>query len=203
MITGVRFWDNREHMFVQSNNPTEEQLRKHGVGSWLETCGATAAVMCLAVLGWDLTIRCPGIYRPQPEEILADWLNDPRNYGELRKARPDWNPEAAPGNRVADYYPRAVAAVFAAHAEYIPQINLGGIVAEILAGRSVQLCLMPPGHYVAGVAYDHETEQIVYHDPWPGRKTEWHGNGFARQLLTAERVAVQPYAVVYQPPEGV
>lgn len=201
MIVGARYWDDRERTaFRQDNNPTEEQLRKHGVGSWLETCGATAAVMCLAAVGWGLAIRCPGPYQPQPEEVLADWLNDPRNYGELRKARPDWNPESAPGNRVADYYPRAVAAVFGAHAEYIPQINLAAIKTELAAGRAVQLCLMPPGHYVAAVAHDQATEEIIYHDPWPGRKPQWQGDGFARRMVGTEEAAIQPYVVVYSPP---
>jgi hypothetical protein len=128
-------------------------------------------------------------------------LNDPRNYGELRKARPDWNPEAAPGNRVADYYPRAVAAVFAARAEYIPRIDLAGIKAELAAGRALQLCLMPPGHYVAAVAWDRATEEIVYHDPWPGRKPQWNGDGFCRRMVGTEEAALQPYVVSYWPPD--
>ena len=186
--------------YVQTNNPTEEQLRKHGVGSWLETCGSTAAVNCLAALGWDLTIVCPGPYQPQPEEVLADWMNDPRNYGELREARPDWNPEAAPGNRVADYYPRAVAAVFAARAEYVPLADRERLVEHLVAGRALQLCLMPPGHYVAAVAYDQDTQEIVYHDSWPGRVKEWNGDGFARRMTRTEEAAIQPYVVVYSPP---
>ena len=200
MIVGARYWQDRERWYVQIGNPTEEQLRKHGVGSWLETCGPTAAVNCLAALGYDLEIKCPGPYRPQPEETLADWLNDPRNYPELRLARPDWNPEAAPGNRVADYYPRAVAAVFGAKAEYVPRINLPGIRTELAAGRAVQLCLMPPGHYIAAVAWDKATDEIIYHDSWPGRRPQWGGDGFARRLLTVEEEAVQAYVVVYWPP---
>ena len=200
MIVGARYWNEQGRYYSQVNNPTEEQLRKHGVGSWLETCGATASVMCLAAVGWNLLIRCPGTYLPQPEEVLADWLNDPRNYGELRKARPDWNPEAAPGNRVADYYPRAVAAVFAARAEYVPATTLPAIKALIAGGCSVQLCLMPPGHYVSAVAWDRATDEVIYHDPWPGRKAQWGSNGFCKRLFATEEAAIQPYVVVYRPP---
>lgn len=199
MIAGTKYWDRRDRHHVQTNNPTEEQLRKHGVGSWLETCGATAAVNCLAATGCDLTIRCPGPYQPQPEEVLADWLNDPRNYGELRLARPDWNPEAAPGNRVADYYPRAVSAVFGARAEYIPRISYRNIVELLVTGSALQLCLMPPGHYIAAVAYDKATQEIIFHDSWPGRRPQWGGDGFARRMIGTEEAAIQPYVVVYPP----
>jgi hypothetical protein len=198
VIAGAKYWNHRERFHIQTNNATEEQLRKHGVGSWLETCGATAAVNCLAALGWDLTIRCPGPYEPQPEEVLADFLNDPASYPELRKARPDWNPEAAPGNRVADYYPRAVAAVFGARADYIPRVAYSTIVDLICAGHALQLCLMPPGHYIAAVAYDKATAEIIFHDSWPGRRKEWNGDGFARRMIGDEEAAIQPYVVVYR-----
>ena len=202
MIVGARYWDDRERYYSQVNNPTEEQLRKHGTGSWLETCGATAAVTCLAALGYNLEVICPGAYRPQPEEVLADYLNDPRVYGELLKVRPDWDPKAAPGNRVANYYPYAVMAVFRAQAEYIPAINREGVIGHLLRCHAVQVCLKPPGHYVAAVAYDKATEEIIYHDPWPGRKPSWGGDGFGRRMTKTEEAAIQRYVVAYLPPIG-
>jgi hypothetical protein len=93
-----------------------------------------------------------------------------------------------------------VAAVFGARAEYLPAINLPAIMCELAAGRAVQLCLMPPGHYVAAVAWDKATEEIIYPDPWPGRRPQWAGDGFARRTTLEEEAAIQPYVVVYEPP---
>jgi len=196
MIKGARLWADRDTYYSQQNNPTEELLRKRVEQSRLESCGPTASVNCLAVLGYDLRVLCPGPYRPQPEEILMDWFQDPRNYERLAATRQDINPLQTPGNRVAQYYPPAVADVFSAHADFA-WINRFALLAEYLCkGYALQICLRNPGHYIAAVAYDEETEEVIYRDPWPDRLPDH--NGFNRRLGVDEYIRnVKGYAIIY------
>lgn len=197
MIRGARLWAERITYYSQQNNPTEELLRKRVEQSRLESCGPTAAVNCLAVLDYDLTVTCPGRWRPQPEEVLMDWFHDPRNHERLAAIRQDIDPRETPGNRVPQYYPLAVADVFAAQAHF-GWIDRFDLVGEYLCkGYCLQICLKNPGHFIAAVAYDDETDEIIYRDPWPDRLPDH--NGFNRRLNIDEyRQNIKPYAIVYR-----
>jgi len=198
MIRGAPHWADRSRYYTQTNNPTEEQIRKSGARSWLETCGPTAAVNCLAALGCAIDIRCPGPYRPQPEEVLADFFNDPRNYEALQKERTDIAPASLPGNRVPQYYPLAVREVFGVQAGFAWVKDWIALVDYLVTGKAVQFCLKSPGHYLAAVAYDDMTDEIIYHDSWPARVG---GDGFACRMALAEyQTNVQPFAVIYGGP---
>jgi hypothetical protein len=196
MIKGARFWNARDCYYIQTNNPTEEILRKRSDGPWLVSCGPSAALCCLAALGHDTEVRCPGPYKPQAEEILMDYFNDPRNYAALRAARPDTPPESWHGNEVPQFYPVAVPAVFGVGAQFYFAHDFGGVADRLQAGQAVQLCLVKPGHYIAAVAYDDQAREIIYNDPWPGRFSD--GNGFNRRLGEAEfKDNVKPFLIVY------
>lgn len=210
MTTGAKFWNDRDRYFRQDNNPTEEILRLDeireqnkthtGMHGWLETCGPTAAVNCLAALGIDLVIPCPGGWVPQPEEILMDFLTDPRNYADFRKLGVD--PAAAPGNEYAALYPFAVARIFGASAEFLPAKPQFGVLIDYLkAGHALQLCLVSPGHFIAAVAFDDEAGEIIFNDPWPGRDPEWKGDGFNRRMGRTEYESnVKNFTVLYRRP---
>jgi hypothetical protein len=196
MIKGVKFWDDRSHYYVQTNNPTEEILRKRSDGNWLVSCGPTAAVSCLSAMGYDVDIRCPGTYQPQPEEVLMDFFNDPINYNALKAARPETPPDKWHGNEVPQFYPVAVHGVFGVKAEFLWGNDFNKIAAFLESGRAVQLCLIKPGHYVAAVAYDSEKREIVINDPWPGRFAD--KNGFNRRMPEAEvKANVKPFMIVF------
>jgi len=196
MIRGARYWNDRTRYCVQTNNPTEEQLRKHGTGSWLETCGPTAAVNCLGALGVNLAIVTPGGYVPQPEEVLADWFNDPANYQILRAARPDVDPAATPSNRVPQDYPPAVRAVFGAQGEYSESATWAHVAGWLKEGAAVQICLASPGHYLAAVAYGELTDELLYHDSWPARVG---GDGFCKRMKSDEYLrSVKNFCIVYR-----
>ncbi|HXK36410.1 MAG TPA: hypothetical protein VJ553_02415 [Candidatus Paceibacterota bacterium] len=196
MITGAKFWDDRKYFFSQVNNPSEELLRKTGAVGWLETCGPTAAVTCMAVLGYDLTIRCPGSYQPQPEEVLSDFLNDPRNYLDLAKERADIPPDRLPNNRVPQYYPLAVARVFGAQAFFTWLTDPVNLAKYLTEGRAVQICLEKPGHYLAAIAYDGDQDEVVFNDPWPDQHPD--RNGFNRRIARMKLWENQKrFAVVY------
>jgi len=196
MIRGTKFWSVRDNYYVQTNNPTEEILRKRSDGGWLVSCGPTAAVCCLTAMGYEVGIDCPGSYQPQSEEVLMDFFNDPRNYDALKKARPDTPPDKWHGNEVPQFYPVAVPAVFGVKAEFLWGNDFGRIAAFLESGRAVQLCLIKPGHYIAAVAYDSSTREIIINDPWPGRFSD--GNGFNRRIGEAEvKANVKPFMIVY------
>ncbi len=196
MIKGARFWDDRDRYYIQTNNPTEEILRKEDGQDWLESCGPTAAVNCLAVLDYNVEIISPGIYRPQPEEVLTDYFNDPRNYKKLKIERGNISPAQIQGNRVPQYYPLAVREVFDAEAHFIWTKAIAEIVKFFEKSCAVQLCLKNPGHYIAGVAYDHATKEIIYNDPWPGFFPD--RNGFNRRMNHDEfQMNVKPFAIIY------
>jgi hypothetical protein len=167
MIYGAKYWNDPARYYKQTNNPTEALLAKMGKG--LETCGPSSAVNCLAALGYTLEVAYPGGYVPQPEEILSDYMNDPRNYPKLRAARADIDPAKMPGNRVPQYYPLSVREVFNAKAEYTYAASWDAIKKHFKAGNAVQICLEKPGHYLAGVAFDPVTDELIYHDPCPER----------------------------------
>lgn len=197
MIHGARFWNDRDHYYIQANNPSEELLRKREEASWLESCGPTAAVNCLAALGYNLKIYCPGSYRPQPEEILMDFFNDPRNYVELEKIRHDVDPVSFPGNRIPQYYPFAVKEVFNAIGTFAWLSEFKRVIQYLTHGYTAQLCLVDPGHYIAAVAHDPDTDEIIFNDSWPGRFED--KNGFNRRLDIDEfNRNVKKFAILYK-----
>ena len=196
MIRGVKYWNNPECYYTQSNNPTEQMLRKRSDRDWLISCGPTAAVTCIAAMGYNVHCGCPGEYLPQSEEVLMDFFHDPRNYEVLRRVRPDTPPDKWYGNEVPQFYPIAVHAVFGVHGAFQFGHDFGAVAEKLRTGNAVQLCLVKPGHYIAAVAYDDLTREIIYNDPWPERFPD--KNGFNRRLGEAEyRANVKPYLVVY------
>lgn len=195
MIKGVKFWSDRDCYFVQTNNPTEEILRKRSDGIWLVSCGPSAAVTCIAAMGFDVEVKTPGSYKPQSEEVLMDFFNDPRNYPALQKVRPETPPDVWHGNEVPQFYPVAVTAVFGVKAHFEWGAVFETVASELQNGKAVQLCLKKPGHYIAAVAYDDERNEVIFNDPWPRRFKD--GNGFNRRLSKADFSNVKPFRIVY------
>lgn len=203
MILGAKYWnaDRALRFHVQTNNPTEEQLRKDELEEgkaprgWLETCGPTSAVNGSdAVSDIQMSVTTPGGYSPQPEEVLADYFNDPANYEKFDKVRGDLNETVVQGNRIPNLYPLALREVFGVRAEFYLTLTRADVIANILAGRAVMVCLKNPGHYIAAVAYDTDTDEIIYHDSWPARTNT---DGYALRMGATEYAAnVQDCAVV-------
>jgi len=210
MIKGTKFWNNREMYYSQNNNPTEEQLKKmlHELGAkhnfeykaatHFETCGPTAAVMGLASRGDIMPMEAPGGYMLQPEEILADYFNDPKNYALFKKIIPDawYDPTEIPSNRCIALYPQAIKSVFGKNVKFVPsKLSFSTLRENLFAGCAVQLCLITPGHFIVAVAFDDITNMIIYNDPWDGREGV---SGFNRKLsMTEYESNVKPLALIY------
>ena len=197
MVYGAKKWDNPDTYYSQENNPTEAFLKAtvEERAGWLESCGPTAAVNCLAAMGVHLDIVCPGDYRPQPEEVLMDFFNDPRNRDELEEIR---NLDITiPENRVPQFYPYAVMQVFGVSARFEWGVSWGELVSYLKSGHSVQVCLKSPGHYIAVVAYDSDEDVMLYNDPWGSRFADGKGGWHRRLFKQAVAGNLQEYLIVY------
>ena len=193
MIKGAMFWNDRNRYYRQDNNPTEILLRSKDDSDWLESCGPTAAVNCLAAMGKPVEIVCPGTYKPQPEETLMDFFNDPRNKAALDGVRANIT---FPRNRVPQFYPLAVYEVFGVKAKFVWGLSLEQVAIYVCEGNPVQICLKKPGHYIAVVAFDLNEKLLIYNDSWPGRFED--KNGFNKTMDAKEFSSnVQNYFIVY------
>lgn len=197
-MIGLKNWNNPNTYYSQVNNPTEEILRKKSKTEWLESCGPTAVVSILAARGDNILIRCPGDYRPQPEEVLTDFFNDPANYKKLQETRQGIDPKAWLGNEIPQFYAVAVPGVFGVSAKFRWSQTLPQIIDCLKKNIGVMVCLKK-GHFVAIVAHDDTTGEIVYNDPWPGNqwpKRYIGKSGFNRRMTMPEYEGfVRPYCV--------
>jgi hypothetical protein len=198
-IIGAPFWNDRKKAyFTQENNAIEHVLkcRLPPGAPWLETCGPTASLNCQAALGRDLSIVTPGGYGPQPEDVLTSWFNDPRNFKAMKFEWPDLDPEKLPGNEVAQWYPLAVREVFGNPCDFVGALSFDEAVAIIRAGRTIQVCLDLPGHFVSLVAWDEDREHFIMRDSWAARWSD--GDGFCRRLTRDEFEGnLRPLCLVY------
>jgi len=198
-ISGSPFWNDRKRAyFTQENNPIEHVLKCRlpaGV-SWLETCGPTTSLNCQASIGREIDIGTRGGYRPQPENVLACYFNDPHNFDAMRAAWPGLDPERVLGNEVAQWYPLAVREVFGNPCEFVGEVAFEDAVDAVCSGRALQVCLRRPGHFIALVAFDDERSEFIIKDGWASRWPD--GDGFCKRLPRSEYEAnVKPLCLVY------
>lgn len=202
MIYGAKYYNDKACHYSQTNNPTEEVLRKVDLGdgdkdhNWLETCGPTSALNCMAAIGHNVMIKTPGGYLPQPEEVLSDYFNDPRNYATLNEIRRETPGDKWMGNRIPQFYPTAVYSVFGVQAHF-GYFTHESVINRLKEGKTYQACLINPGHYISIVAYDSDTNEFIYNDSWlsrPGLK-----NGGFNERMTVEQFQsnCRPYGIFY------
>jgi hypothetical protein len=168
MIYGTRYWNDVKTFHIQDNNVFEETFRKKGVINFLESCGPTSAVNAILAMEGpsyfdNLKI---GDFEPQPEDLLMLYFNDYRNYDNFRRKRSDVNPFIMLNNEVPQFYPDAVKAVFGYECEFAFEKDWERLKGCLKEGKSVMIA--EPGHYTCIVAYDDDTDEVVYNDPWSG-----------------------------------
>lgn len=198
-IIGVRRWSDPKTYYVQDNNPTEHGLKvRSGTGrGWLESCGPTAAVNCLAGLDKLPTLSLPGDYQPQPEQLLCDFFNDPNQFADLRLAWSGLDPQKVAGNEVAEWYPRAVARVFGVMTgRFVGALSDEAAISLLAKGQALQVCHVNPGHFITVLAYSAEEDSFIFNAPWAGRWPD--GNGWNRRMTRAEFTQnTKPVSVAY------
>lgn len=195
MIKGARLWDQESRFDLdQTDNSIELTLGRYGATLSAVTCGPTAAINCLLAIDAAVDTETSGGWQPQAADVLALWFHDPRNWPALRAVREETDPESTvySPHEVPQYYPPAVEAVFGARCDFLWLNKWSSIVSRIGSGMAIQLCL--PGHYIAAVAYDDESDELIYHDSYPKGRS-----GFSRRL-TRETYSreCQPFALVYE-----
>jgi len=198
----VNHGDDSDIYITQTNNPTETllgKIRLHTPGlTALQSCGPSSAAMAIAAIhGYDfLIMKTRGGYEPQPEEVLMDFFNDPRNEGEFLKIRNNFNHKRINFNEVPQYYPYAVSKVFGIKAIFQWGAKFDEICKEIRKGHSIQIALKNPGHYITVVGCNPENQSLIYHDPWPQRFSD--GNGYKKMMSFDElQNNVKPYRITY------
>jgi hypothetical protein len=187
MIQGAKYWDNKKKTYSkQSNNAIETLV------PGLEYCGPTAATICDDALTDEKEIKNQygGNWIPQKEDSLSLFFIDESNWDMFRKIRGDviyGHKKGAgqyPPNEIPQLYPYAVQQMFGLRGEFRFKALFESVAKELWEGNAVQLCLDKPGHFIAAVAYDEATKEIIYNDPWPERWPD--GNGFNRRMGKAE-----------------
>lgn len=228
-IIYLKYGDSKtDSYFIQTNNPTEEKLRKEGIEDYadvaeilngktdsitlerlkkriqdfLESCGPTSGTMLCGATKSEtaIAIRTPGGYLPQPEEVLSDYLNDPANYDKFRKVASWFDPTILPGNRAAVYYPIAVWEVFGIRCKFVGSLTYDQVVACIKNNQGVQIVLKNPGHFLAIVGVDTDRKELIYNDSWPNRHPD--RNGYHKRMTLEEYTTnVKDSTVIYNVPE--
>lgn len=191
MIKGCKFWDDRKTFSVQTNNSIEAILRAWSGRDrgFLETCGPTSAINVLEAMGKPTTISSLMMATIQPEDFLTIWMNDPKNHPGLGI------PAVAMVNEYATAYPNAVSKVFGVNARYLDGQSFDWIASMVSGGIGCMICLKSPGHFLAVVAYDDESKELIYRDPWPNRTGT---DGFNLRMGKPEFESnVKPYVVVF------
>lgn len=183
MIYKLKNWDSRFKPWIQTDNGIEAILRKAGVVHWLEDCGPTAAINLLNAQGYDTQVSCAGVWHPQPEDVLALWLNDPRNAQVEQLALPGVDPLKVMGNEFSNYYPAALMYVFGARAIRIERQGFAEVTALLKGGVGVMISLKVPRHFLAVGRYDGDRRVLGYRDSWPARTST---DGFDLDMTEAE-----------------
>jgi hypothetical protein len=170
MIRGCKHWESRKiTRYVQTNNAVEQILKKSGVKNWLESCNLESATMIIAAMGHDIDVQTPGGATIQPADAAILWANDPANYEKLKGAR-NLDGDRWMGNEIPQWIPVIVHEVFGVKAQYEIPLSWKQLTEFLVGSHGVELHLVNPGHFIAALAYDDETNEIIYNDPWPGRR---------------------------------
>jgi hypothetical protein len=173
MIKGAAYWQDRNRYYTQSNNAIERILSRYGARVSAVTCGPSSAINCIASMGCEVETPTPGGWLPQPEDVLTIWFHDHRNWSTLAEIRKATDPRFSKysPHEVPQYYPEAVSAVFGVTADFAWEMLFPDVVGYVSNGWAVMMNHKPernrPGHYVALVAHDSETGELIYHDSWP------------------------------------
>lgn len=199
MISGVAHFDDHNRYYTQTNNSVERMLQRYDARASIVTCGPSAAINCIAAMGADVESISPGRYRPQPEDVLALWFHDYRNWPTLGKVRSATDPTSSKysPHEVPQYYPPAIKSVFGVDARFQWGRNFDDVVDDVETGHAVMVNLKASaiGHFVAVVAYDEDADELIYHDSWP-ENIPGH-NGFGVRMDRDEFENTEPYKIVF------
>ena len=105
----------------------------------------------------------------------------------MRKAWPGLDPQDLPGNEVAQWYPLAVREVFGNPCEFVGELGFEKAAGLIREGRTIQVCLRSPGHFIALVAYDEEKSEFILRTAGPAAGPTGTASASASRVRTSRR----------------
>jgi len=190
MISGCKLWNDRKTFSVQTNNGVESLLRRWSGKDrgWLESCGPTSAINVLEAMGKVTAIMSATMISIQPEDFLTIWMNDPEN-------RPSFIADDKPTNEYPQAYPNAISKVFGTTVLYQEKQTFDWVASMVSVGRGAMICLVNPGHFLGVVAYDDQTKELIYRDPWPNRTGT---DGFNLRMGRSEFESnTMPYVLIF------
>lgn len=131
-------------------------------------------VACL-VMGWAAVTpffdhwRNPwgGTWRPQPEDVLAEYFRDEINNWPKFIGIRLLNLKKYPPEQVPQYHPIALKEVLGVDGSFEWGTTFDLVAGLTASGNAVELCLKNPGHYILANQYDDEKKLIGFKDPAP------------------------------------
>jgi len=202
MIKGTKYWNDPSKKYSQENNAIENLLSTFTGKNQLETCGPTACVNALATTGHNVDITMRGGASLQPEDVLTIWLNDPLNEGVLQEARGDIDPKDYMDNRVPQYLPVAIQAVFRVESTFSWGCDFDMTKKSVSNGQACVVLLKSPGHYITIKAYDNKTNELIYDDPWSNNYWPARSKGsspFNRRLKETDFENIDNFKITVYP----
>jgi len=199
MILGQSGLTRKVHYFSQENNVIETFTKKKYKKNYLESCGNTCGTMGSCMMSKkpkDIEVAKPKIWQAQPEDYLFLYMNDFRLYKEFLSIRKLDLKNEYPGNRVPQYYPNALKAVFDIDAIFIWDVNKNYLINEIRKKNVVQICLKKPGHYILLTNFDTMTEEFIFCDPLPSRKVLKNKGWMERISYDELKTNIQGFSIV-------
>jgi hypothetical protein len=170
----------KNNFYSQLNNPLETynkaQLKELGKRfgfspnelTYTESCGCSSAASCCAMIkGWQVIDEACVLptYKMQADQVIWDFLNDPRNYEEFKKIV-NYDITVTPGNRFAALYPYAVKTLFGINAKFVSHKLTIQEVKDVISKDGVIQISIIPGHFIA--IGDITDTEIIYNDSIAG-----------------------------------
>jgi hypothetical protein len=195
MIITTKYANDVNRYYTQDNNAIEQIIKKKGIKFYLETCGSTSMINCIASIKDDEWLQDWDYIKIQVEDYVTCFMNDPHNYTEFMKIRNmDYNVYF--GNEIPQLYPYTAKQLFNIEAEFKFEKDWDKLINYIQNNQSVQLCFINPGHFIACNGIDTDTNELIINDPWQGHYTT---GGFNHRLSKQEYDNnINPWLIVYK-----
>ena len=196
MIYGVKYWNKTGLRYTQNNDSVEAIIKKivaeklnklksklpvvyhkmiDELMGYLESCSSNSFCIILEGIGVIVKeLREFGL-KVQWSDFFTNHANDPEYDSE-------YNNGLTMDNRDLHTWEK-IAKKMGLETRYIREPQFTDIATELMFGHGVMINF--PGHYCAAIAYDGDTKEIIYMNPWNGDPRNKNG-GTNERINAAE-----------------